>query len=89
MENNEIKKVLIEALALETAYITNDGSHFQVIVVGEIFSTMNRLKQHQAVYSQLMAYIADNRIHSLSIKTYTPEEWKQDRTLKGTAGNVP
>ncbi|MCE9941784.1 BolA family transcriptional regulator, partial [Serratia liquefaciens] len=37
MENSEIKDVLMRALALEEAHVTGDGSHFQVIVVGELF----------------------------------------------------
>ncbi|EFW13089.1 putative DNA-binding transcriptional regulator [Serratia symbiotica str. Tucson] len=83
MENNEIKDVLMQALALEEAYVTGDGSHFQVIVVGELFAAMSRVKKQQTVYAPLMEYIADNRIHALSIKAYTPEEWQRDRKLNG------
>lgn len=85
MENNEIKikDVLMQALALEKAYVTGDGSHFQVIVVGELFAAMSRVKKQQTVYAPLMEYIADNRIHALSIKAYTPEEWQRDRKLNG------
>lgn len=83
MENSEIKDVLMKALALEEAHVTGDGSHFQVIAVGELFATMSRVKKQQAVYAPLMEYIADNRIHALSIKAYTPEEWQRDRKLNG------
>lgn len=83
MENSEIKDVLMNALALEEVQVTGDGSHFQVIAVGELFSAMSRVKQQQAIYAPLMEYIADNRIHALSIKAYTPEEWKRDRKLNG------
>lgn len=83
MENSEIKDVLMNALALEEVQVTGDGSHFQVIAVGELFGTMSRVKQQQAIYAPLMEYIADNRIHALSIKAYTPEEWKRDRKLNG------
>ncbi|MGL5763209.1 MAG: BolA family transcriptional regulator, partial [Plesiomonas shigelloides] len=30
MDTNEIKQVLMSALALDDAYVTGDGSHFQV-----------------------------------------------------------
>ena len=30
-----------------------------------------------------MEYIADNRIHAVSIKAYTPAEWARDRKLNG------
>lgn len=83
MENNEIKAVLMQALALQEVHVSGDGSHFQVIVVGDLFKGMSRVKQQQAVYAPLMEYIADNRIHALSIKAYTPEEWQRDRKLSG------
>lgn len=82
METNEIKDVLMQALALDEVHVTGDGSHFQAIVVGELFAGMSRVKQ-QTVYAPLMEYIADNRIHALSIKAYTPEEWQRDRKLNG------
>ncbi|PWC20261.1 cell division protein BolA [Brenneria roseae subsp. roseae] len=83
MENNEIKDVLMKALALEEVHVSGDGSHFQVIAVGELFTGMSRVKKQQAVYAPLKEYIADNRIHALSIKAYTPEEWQRDRKLSG------
>ena len=83
MDTNEIKDVLMQALALQEAHVTGDGSHFQVIAVGELFADMSRGKKQQAVYAPLMEYIADNRIHALSIKAYTPQEWQRDRKLNG------
>ncbi|MBP6122538.1 MULTISPECIES: BolA family iron metabolism protein IbaG [Providencia] len=83
MEINEIKQVLMEKLSLDEAIVTGDGSHFQVIAVGNLFDGMSRVKQQQAVYAPLMEYIADNRIHALSIKAYTPAQWERDRKLSG------
>ncbi|WP_437608573.1 BolA family iron metabolism protein IbaG [Erwinia sp. V71] len=83
MENSEIQSVLMSALPLDEVHVTGDGSHFQVIAVGEMFAELNRVKKQQAVYAPLMEYIADNRIHAVSIKTYTPAEWARDRILNG------
>lgn len=83
MDTNEIKQVLMDKLALTDAIVTGDGSHFQVIAVGDLFDGMSRIKQQQAVYAPLMEYIADNRIHALSIKAYTPAQWERDRKLSG------
>ncbi|CNH69048.1 BolA family iron metabolism protein IbaG [Yersinia pekkanenii] len=83
MDINEIKDVLMNALALQEVHVTGEGSHFQVIAVGELFTEMSRVKKQQAVYAPLMEYIADNRIHALSIKAYTPQEWQRDRKLNG------
>ena len=79
MDTNEIKQVLMSALALDEAYVTGDGSHFQVIAVSAQFADMSRVKKQQTVYGPLMDYIADNRIHALSIKALTPDEWQRER----------
>ncbi len=83
MDNNEIKAILQQALPLNEVQVTGDGSHFQVIAIGEIFANLSRVKQQQTVYAPLMEYIGDNRIHAVSIKTYTPEQWQRDRKLNG------
>lgn len=83
MENNEIQSVLMNALSLQEVHVSGDGSHFQVIAVGELFDGMSRVKKQQTVYGPLMEYIADNRIHAVSIKAYTPAEWARDRKLNG------
>ena len=49
----------------------------------EMFDGMSRVKKQQSVYAPLMEYIADNRIHALSIKAFTPQEWARDRKLNG------
>ncbi|MCD1124930.1 BolA family iron metabolism protein IbaG [Jinshanibacter sp. LJY008] len=83
MDINEIRQILLDALNLQDVRVTGDGSHFQVIAIGDMFEGMSRVKQQQAVYAPLMEYISDNRIHALSIKVYTPAEWERDRKLSG------
>ncbi|MBK5071496.1 BolA family iron metabolism protein IbaG [Budviciaceae bacterium BWR-B9] len=83
MDTNEIRQILLDALNLQDVRVTGDGSHFQVIAIGDMFEGMSRVKQQQAVYAPLMEYISDNRIHALSIKAYTPTEWERDRKLSG------
>ncbi|MGP1958477.1 MAG: BolA family protein [Arsenophonus sp. NC-CH8-MAG3] len=75
MDTNKIKQVLIEQLKLDEVIVNGDGSHFQIIAVAEMFNGMSRVKQQKVIYAPLMEYIADNQIHALSIKVYTPEEW--------------
>ncbi len=81
MENHEIKNVLMRALELDEVYVTGNNDHFQVTAVGKIFSDMSPLKKQKMVYAPLMEYIMDNRIHALSIKAYTSNEWNQDKKL--------
>ncbi|VFS60657.1 Predicted transcriptional regulator, BolA superfamily [Kluyvera cryocrescens] len=41
----------MNALSLQEVLVSGDGSHFQVIVVGEMFDGMSRVKKQQTVYA--------------------------------------
>ena len=81
MENNEIAALLKEQLNLTEAYVSGDGSHFQIIAVSDQFADMNRVKKQQFIYAPLKEKIADGSMHALSIKTYTEQEWERERKL--------
>lgn len=84
MDKQQIIDKLKSSLDLEEVHVmTNDGSHFQVIAIGELFAVLSRVKKQQAIYAPLAEFINDNRIHALSIKTYTPTEWQRERKLMG------
>ncbi len=84
MDKQEIITKLKNSLNLDEVHVmTDDGSHFQVIAVGEMFAELSRVKKQQAIYAPLAEFINDNRIHALSIKTYTPTEWQRERKLMG------
>ena len=80
MQPTGIESILRAALPLDEIYAKgDDGSHFQVIVVGALFDGMSRVKKQQTVYAPLMEHIASNAIHALSIKAFTPDEWKREK----------
>ncbi|WP_394211670.1 BolA family iron metabolism protein IbaG [Enterovibrio calviensis] len=81
MEPTEIKATLEGALSLDELHVKGDGSHFEVIAVGDIFDGMSRVKKQQTIYGPLMEHIRTNAIHALSIKALTPTEWARDKKL--------
>ncbi|BGI51236.1 MAG: BolA family iron metabolism protein IbaG [Arsenophonus endosymbiont of Ceratovacuna japonica] len=74
MDANEIKKILITQLKFDKIIVNGDGNCFQIIAVSNIFNGISLVKRQQMIYSLLMEYIIDNRIHALSIKAYSSEE---------------
>lgn len=78
MEINEIKTLLEAALDVDLVKVSGEGSHYNVIVVGDMFDGMSRIKKQQAVYNPLSEQIASGAIHALSIKAFTPEQWKRE-----------
>ena len=79
MQPTEIESILRAALSLDEVYAQGDGGHFQVIAVSPLFADMSRVKKQQIVYAPLSEHIASNAIHALSIKAFTPEEWKREK----------
>lgn len=79
MDTKEIQALLEDAYSFQELHVKGEGNHFEVIAVADMFVGMNRVKKQQAIYAPLKAQIADNTIHALTIKAYTPEEWARER----------
>lgn len=78
MHAQDIKKLIESGLPESTAQVEgSDGRHFSVVVISPLFEGKNRIQKQQLVHSTLGNHIADGTIHALSIKTFTPEEWRQ------------
>ncbi|MGH7830352.1 MAG: BolA family protein [Candidatus Binatia bacterium] len=77
---DEIKSTLEKALpgsSIEIRDLTGGGDHFQVWIVSSLFEGKGLVDQHQMVYAALKEALGTERIHALSLKTYTPEQWKR------------
>lgn len=81
MDTSQIEQLLTEQLQLSEVRVTAEGSHYAVIAVGECFDGVSRVKQQQMIYAPLMAAIADGSIHAVSIKTFTPQQWRREKLL--------
>ena len=81
MELQEIESVLREALSLSFVNVQGDGSHFQVIAVGDCFDGATRIKRQKMIYGPLQEHISSGEMHALTIKTFTEEQWQKDKKL--------
>jgi len=80
MSPNEVKTTLEKALSGSTVQVkdlTGGGDHFQVVVVSAAFEGKGLIDRHQLVYAALRELLGNDLIHALSLKTYTPDQWKQ------------
>jgi acid stress-induced BolA-like protein IbaG/YrbA len=75
----KVSQLLTEQLGLAEVHIKSEGSHFTIMAIGECFDGLSRVKQQQKVYAPLSEMIADNTIHAVSIKAYTPTQWKREK----------
>ena len=79
----EAVKALIEA-GLPGCEVTasGDGSHFDVIVIGEMFAGKTSVNRQRMVYATVNEQITSGALHAINIKTYTPEEWAKAKKLQ-------
>lgn len=73
-----IQHNIAQGLATEYLTVSGDGRHFEALVVSDAFSGKNRVQRHQLVYQTLGDRMREE-IHALSIKTYTPREWRDQK----------
>ena len=77
---DEIKATLAQALPvtlIETQDLTGGGDHWQVIIVSPAFEGKGLIDQHRLVNDALKEPMGDQRIHALSLKTYSPAQWEK------------
>ncbi len=79
MQIEQIETLIKQALPdaqVRVDDLVGDGNHFQAIVVSDQFTGMTMIKQHKLVYGALQSYLDDGTLHALSLKTYTPDQWR-------------
>ena len=82
MQPEEVKGLILAGLPDCEVSVTGDGSHFQAIVVGDVFADKTPVQKQQLVYATLGDRITSGELHALSIKTYTPAEWQKAQKLQ-------
>jgi acid stress-induced BolA-like protein IbaG/YrbA len=76
MQPNEIKALLDAGLENCDARVEGEGSHFDILVIGEVFAGMRPVQKQQLVYGVLKEQIANGSIHAVNIRTFTASEWE-------------
>ena len=77
MEVSEIKALIENGLQGVEVKVSGDGSHYEAIVIGECFDGLSMVAQQKLVYATVNEHITSGAIHALTIKTYTPDQWKK------------
>ena len=76
MDPKQLEKVISLGLATTHLEVSGDGRHFDAVVVSEDFEGRSMLERHRMVYAALGDRFDTEAVHALSMKTYTPRQWK-------------
>lgn len=79
VKSAELKDLIERELGENTKVIVNseDNVHFSAIVISKIFiGVHNKVKRQQRIYTVLKDYISSGKLHAITMKTYSPQEWE-------------
>lgn len=77
MTPDNVKQLIEAGLTNAEVQVDGDGAHFTAIVICPQFANKSRVQKQQLVYDTVRSQLMDGTLHALSVKTYTPEEWKE------------
>tara|TARA_B100001057_G_scaffold486251_1_gene567137 strand:+ start:1228 stop:1470 length:243 start_codon:yes stop_codon:yes gene_type:complete len=78
MHENELRNLLLEAFPdsiVKIDDLAGDGNHYSATIVAKEFKGLNRVKQHQLVYSALKGKMdgSNGELHALALTTKVKE----------------
>jgi acid stress-induced BolA-like protein IbaG/YrbA len=75
MTADEVKKMIVAGVKCEECLVRGDGAHWFAEIVSIEFEGLGTIARHQLVYKTVQVELANNVVHALSLKTFTPSEW--------------
>ncbi len=74
MNPNDVRRLIEAGLpGAQVQVVSDDGTHFESIVIAPQFTGKRTIQRHQLVYGTLGALMG-REIHALSIQAYAPDE---------------
>jgi acid stress-induced BolA-like protein IbaG/YrbA len=77
MTAEELQSIIEAALPCEHCTLEGDGRHWFATLVSSAFEGKRSIQRHQMVYATLGTRLHTDEVHALSMKTFTPAEWRQ------------
>ncbi|MBI2786390.1 MAG: BolA/IbaG family iron-sulfur metabolism protein [Legionella longbeachae] len=75
LTNDEIEQKLKAVEDVFFVKVDGDGYQYQVTIVSDVFLNKTKVARQQWVYAQLKELITTGKLHAISMKTWTKEEW--------------
>lgn len=73
--NEEIEQRLKDTDEVFLVKVDGDGYQYHLTVVSDGFLGKSKVARQQWVYAQLNELITTGRLHAITMKTWTKEEW--------------
>lgn len=76
ISHSEVEQLIGQVYPEAKIYIEGEGCDLSITVVSGQFAEQTMIKKHQGVMATLTEPLASGRLHAVTLKTFTPEEWQ-------------
>jgi monothiol glutaredoxin len=76
ISHSEVEALISKSYPTAIIHIMGEGCNLEIGVISDQFTGLAMLKQHQGVMDTLQEPLASGRLHAVTLKTYTPEQWQ-------------
>lgn len=77
LSHSQIETLIKAGYPDSTVQLEGEGCDLLVTVVSEAFEGLSPVKQQQGVMATLQEPISSGKLHAVTIKAYTPEQWQE------------
>jgi len=81
----DVEQLVQQGIPDARVLVEGGGCDLLIVVVSEQFTDLTLVKKQQLVMATLKGPLASGRLHAVSVKAYTPDEWL-DRLLSKEQG---
>jgi monothiol glutaredoxin len=85
LSSSNIEQLVQQGLPDAKVLVEGEGCDLVIVVVSEQFVDLPLVKKQQLVMATLTEPLASGKLHAVSVKAYTPDEWL-DRQLSKETG---
>lgn len=79
--HSEVETLITQTYADANIHIEGEGCNLTITVISERFVGQTLIKQHQGVMATLSEPLASGRLHAVTLKTFTPEQWQDQQAV--------
>ena len=80
----EVECLVKQGVQDATVYVEGLGCDLVLTVVSTVFADLSEVKKQQQVLGTLTEPLASGKLHAVSLKAYTPEEWQALQAAKNS-----
>ena len=80
---SEVAQFVQQGLSDAEVMIDGEGCDLLITVISSQFVDLSLVKKQQLVLATLKEPLASGKLHAVSVKAYTPEEWQDKKQAKG------